>query len=429
MEESFESVRDYIFNIPKFAAKHSMQETVGFLRVIGDFSEKYPTIHIAGTNGKGSVCAYLRSVFKKAGKKAAVFTSPHLVSVCERFEFDGRYISEDEFTECFLTVRKYLEYKEFKDKEYHPSYFEYLFFMFAVWVKKICPDVIILETGLGGRLDATNSISCPKVCVITEIGLDHMEYLGDTVEKIAGEKAGIIKDGASVVFVDKPLSGPVIENRAKGLGCDYYRVDENSVYNVTRNSKGIDFSLKSLYYGNATFSVKSFALYQAENGALSFYTLEALQKQGIFSFSQGLIKEGFSEMEWPGRMEEILPNVFLDGAHNVDGVSAFIASVACDGFEHRRLLYSAVSDKQIEDIARIILESGLFDDIILTHLSGERAASPERLMECFKSTDCQVRFLEDVEEAFDTLVSTADENCRGYVAGSLYLVGRIKELL
>ncbi len=426
---SFAEAQEYILNIPKFTKKNEPDVTRLFLEELGDISKQIPTIHIAGTNGKGSVCALLRAAFAEAGLSVGLFTSPHLVSINERFECGGKLISEAEFLECFLFIYNKIGEEKFKKLDYHPSYFEFLFFMSVAWFKKKAPDVIIYETGLGGRLDATNSLAAPKLTIITEIGFDHMEYLGDTIEKIAAEKAGIIKNGVPIVYVDKEKSGDVIKSVAKEKNAPFIAVNKKNIKNLSRSGKGIDFSLKSTYYGNAKLWVNSKAFYQAENGALSFYALETLAKGGIFNISAENIQSGFSKLNWPGRMEEIEENIIIDGAHNEDGINAFLESVSGDCARNRCLLYSAVDDKRVEEIVDMIKASGLFNTVILTKLEGYRAASVDRLKACFEGFDGTVLSFADVESAFKALKDLKDGFDVCYVAGSLYLVGEIKRVI
>lgn len=428
MVNSYDEAVEYISDIPRFAAKHSVEETKEFLLDLGDPSLTIPTIHVAGTNGKGSVCAFLRSCFNEKGLKVGLFTSPHLVDIRERFEIDDEMMSREEFLEIFLYIYEILQKEPYKSRGFHPSFFEYLFFMGVVWFNRRKPDVLILETGLGGRLDATNTISKPVLCIITEIGLDHMEYLGDTVDKIAYEKAGIIKPSVPLVFVDKPISGDVIRKRAKELCCDFITVSENTINNLNGTGKRIDFSLQSVYYGNANLKASIPALYQAENASLAFYGLEMITKAGIFNFSLEEIKRGIERMSWPGRMEEVYENIFLDGAHNEDGIEAFLKTVSADGAVKRRVVYSAVSDKNIEDISTDIISSGLFSDYYIAPLGGYRGADEERLVKCFSDIkNGTVHCYGDVTEAFLAMKKDITEGEKGYAVGSLYLVGKLKE--
>lgn len=210
MRYAFSEAQEYIGNIPKFVKKNGMEDTKAFYGKLSCPCLAKKVIHVAGTNGKGSVCAYLQSVLKEAGYRVGLFTSPHLADIRERIRVDGELISKEEFAGVFRQV------KEKCSAEYHPSYFEYLYFMAMLYFEKKNPDVIILETGLGGRLDATNSFPSPCICIITRIGLDHTEYLGETLPKIAAEKAGIVKKGIPFVYFAKNKTvSDVFEKTAK----------------------------------------------------------------------------------------------------------------------------------------------------------------------------------------------------------------------
>ncbi len=200
MEETFETYGaavDYINATPKFTTKNRMEDTARFWARLGYPAKNSKVLHIAGTNGKGSVCAYLSSVLRKAGISCGMFTSPHLVSMRERFVINGEMVSEEDFLYAFRLVMG--EVKRLASA-YHPTFFELLFFMAMTLFEKYGVEYAVLETGLGGRLDATNVVEEKKLCVITSIGYDHMEYLGETLAQIAGEKAGIMRSGVPVVY-------------------------------------------------------------------------------------------------------------------------------------------------------------------------------------------------------------------------------------
>lgn len=428
---TFEQAVDYINDIPRFTSKNNPTVTRAFLNKIGDISMDIPVIHVAGTNGKGSVCAYLRKGLMASGKRVMMFTSPHLVSICERFQMDEECISESEFVECFdRVIEKVNEVSELAEFEnYHPTFFEYLFFMAMIWAQKRKPDVCILETGLGGRLDATNSILAPAITVITEIGLDHCEYLGNTREEIAGEKAGIVKATAPLVYCDRyPTVNEVFINTCKQVGTKAYAVGMKNIKNFRTSAAGLEFSLGSLYDKNADFLLKTRALYQAENAALAYTALELLKDALLKDADFEMIRSSFSTINWPGRMERLSSGLIIDGAHNEDGIDAFIESVSVDGALRRTLIYSAVSDKHIEGVADKILKSGLFDTIFLTVLNSYRAADRERLEAAFLDSNVTIYFCENVREALRASEDNATEGCSCYAAGSLYLVGEIKEL-
>ncbi len=249
MEETFETYGaavNYINATPKFTTKNSREDTARFWEYLGSPSKNRKILHIAGTNGKGSVCAYLCAVLRKAGISCGMFTSPHLVSMRERFVINGEMVSEAEFLEAFLVVMG--EVKRLAST-YHPTFFELLFFMAMVLFEKHDVEYVVLETGLGGRLDATNVVEDKKLCILTSIGYDHMEYLGESLPQIAGEKAGILRPGVPVVYpqgqedVDR-----VIEEYAKKIGAKTFPVGKAAIKEINIGHKTIDFSLHLHYY-------------------------------------------------------------------------------------------------------------------------------------------------------------------------------------
>lgn len=429
----YETAVSYLENIPRFNEGNTPDKTRQFVEFVGDISKEIPIIHVAGTNGKGSVCAFCDSILRKAGYKTGMFTSPHLVKINERFVCDGKQITDEEFVACFGAVKDLVsDFNEIKGNEaYHPNYFEFLFVMSLVWYKKVRPDVLILETGLGGRLDATNTLAFPKVCVITEIGMDHMEYLGDTVEKIAAEKAGIIKPGTTLVYVDKPKSGEVIAKYAESAKVKAFPIKQDYESLIKYSGRGIDFSVSSRYYRNVSLKVENCAYYQVENATVAVSAIEALMDFGSVKITVDDIVSGVKEMFWPGRMEPVCDNLIVDGAHNPDGIGMFITSVSKMPEGAKYLMYSAVSDKQIEEIAQTIIESGLFERIYVPLLSNSRAAKSERLKASFEAGTDAVTYYEDVDAAMRAMLCDAKAagNVMCYAAGSLYLVGEVKRIV
>ncbi len=423
-----------MYRMPRFTGKHTIEDTRAFLHQLGDPDRKLRIIYVAGTNGKGSVCAYMRSILEEAGRKVAVFTSPHLVDIRERFVVEGKMPTKEAFLEAFLDIYNCLDWQALEqDTGYHPSFFEYLFFMGMLLFEKAAPDYCILETGLGGRLDATNSVSAKEIAVITHISLDHVEYLGHTPAAIAGEKAGIIHEGAPVVYLDTDADiSAVIEAKAASLGVKAYPVSKKHYANLKIHNKSIDFSLKYRYDSDISVTLATIALYQAENAALAVQAIRIVDSEGTITADQ--VKGGLAKCFWAGRMEEVLPDVYVDGAHNEDGVRAFLESVAADGCYSRCLLFSAVTDKDYPKMLQEILGSGLFEKVVLVPMTGGRAASLEELQEA--AADAQrcsgaeaiVQCMPVLQDAFRQLVRSVEAE-RLYVAGSLYLVGEIKELV
>ncbi len=429
MEETFETYGaavDYINATPKFTTKNSMEDTARFWAQLGYPAKNSKNLHIAGTNGKGSVCAYLCSVLRKAGISCGMFTSPHLVSMRERFVINGEMVSEEDFLYAFRVVMG--EVKRLATS-YHPTFFELLFFMAMTLFEKYGVEYVVLETGLGGRLDATNVVEEKKLCVITSIGYDHMEYLGETLAQIAGEKAGIMRAGVPVVYPERQEDVTrVMEEYAKKTGAETVPVGKAAIKEINIGHKTIDFSLHLHYYDYIGFTVSTSALYQVENASLAATGLALL---GDCRVTASALQKGIGEMVWEGRMEEILPSVYLDGAHNVDGIYAFLETVkrhSCTG--RRILLYSTVRDKQYARVAGLLAQAGLFDEICLVPLQGERALPLAHLTECFRQyTRFDIKAYERLDTALSELLTQKHDGDKVYIVGSLYLAGEVKALL
>ena len=451
-------IEEYILNIPKFRHEGSIEQARKFYEFLGKPGKNSTIVHVAGTNGKGSTCAYMNAVLTEAGVKAGMFTSPHLVSVRERMRINQELISEQEFVSCFQRMQEMLA--GYHEKDYAPTFYEFLFFMAMLYFEEQKADVIILETGLGGRLDATNVIDAPKVAVITEIGKDHMEYLGDTYAKIAEEKAGIIKKGSVVVYsANRQESSRVIERKAKELGVLCKCVEKLENGDCRFGDKEIDFSFCSRYYGYILIMLNTCAVYQVENARIALTAIEELEMR----ISREAMQTGMKQCKWEGRMEEILPGVFLDGAHNEDGIDAFVDSVKEDGCKGSRwLLFSAAADKEYLTMKRKLIESELFEYIYAAPLKNIRRIEREELEIIFadkavsekgttgsrtenvgdtkntcKSAECdvrntvtdrKVRIADSACEGFREILSLKKEEDFVYAAGSLYLVGEIKEM-
>lgn len=428
---TFEEAVDYLYATPKFTTKNSIEDTQKYLHRLGDPDKKLRIIHVAGTNGKGSVCAYMRYILTEAGYRTAVFTSPHLVDVRERFLVDGEMISKEAFLAAFLEIYNSLDWENLEKGEgYHPTFFEYLFFMAMLIFPKENVDYCILETGLGGRLDATNAVSEKELSVITRISLDHVEYLGDTVEQIAAEKAGIIHAGAPVVFTNgEEKSTRVILRQAAKCGVSDYAVSKSDYTFLKIHNKNIAFSLQSEYYGYVRLNLNTIARYQMENAALAVRAIEVLDRGQ--TITEEHIVKGVEKCMWQGRMEEVLPDVYVDGAHNEDGIRAFLDTVREDGFEGvRTLLFSVVSDKDYEHMIEMLARANLFEQIAIAHMNTGRATTLETMSALFaRYPQVNYSVYEDVKGAFRELLDRQMPDERIYIAGSLYLVGEIKESL
>ena len=422
---TYQEAEAYILELPKFTQKNTPEHTRKFLSFLGNPQDGKKVFHVAGTNGKGSVCVYLDAMLRAQGKRTGLFISPHLIRINERIRIDAEPVSDETFTRLFLKTRESVRKMEALGLP-HPSFFEFLFGMAMAGFAEADAEYVILETGLGGRLDATNSISSPLACILTSIGLDHTEILGDTLEKIAAEKAGILKQHVPVIYADtQKESSSVIEKRAKELDCPCKKIGK-SAYEILKIQDGtLAFSPANAYYGDTTWKLQNTAVYQAENAMLAMEAMRTVFKE------QGNVsgwREALFQVKWEGRMEEILPDFYVDGAHNVSAVKMFVQSIQNDPRE-KIVLFSAVRDKNYEEMIQILCQQRHISEYVITLIQDERAAQAEELKQIFqKYTEQPVVVKEDLRQALTYLFSRKAGKVV-YCLGSLYLTGMIKAMI
>lgn len=396
--------RDYLLGIPLWTKKkNTLDEVRNFLEALGNPDEQLKIIHVAGTNGKGSVCADLTAMLMEAGYHVGTFVSPHLTDVTERFLVDGCPVEEAGFSESFTRVKAVTD-KLTVEGYAHPTFFEFVFLMAMDLYGRMKPDFVVLETGLGGRLDTTNVIRHPLACVITSISLDHTQYLGDTVELIAAEKAGIIKQGVPVVYDNNDqAAGAVIAAAAKRLG--------SAAYGLTAADS----------YREVSFA----APYQAMNAALAVKVLNVLDVAGV---TAQVCKKALASVHWTGRMQQVAPNVWVDGAHNPGGICAFIQAVKAQNSGNIRLLFAAVSDKDYHEMIRLLCTELALGSVTVVQLKSERGLQVDALAKQFEEAGCsQVTAFDSTKDALEHVLSEKKEEDRLYMVGSLYLIGEILE--
>ena len=428
---TYEEAAAYIEEIPKFTKKHTLEHTKTFLKRLGNPAADRKIVHVAGTNGKGSVCAYLQAILMAEGKRTGFFTSPHLVSVNERIRVDNIQIDNETFLKVFRKVLKIVR-QMVEDGIEHPSYFEFLFGMGMTAFAETDVEYIILETGLGGRLDATNAIDNPALAIITSISLDHTAILGDTIEKIAGEKAGIIKPGVPVFFDGSSKKvAEVIKAKAAELGVSCREVTKNAYEIQEVHRKYIAFSRRSAYDKDVIFQVPMCGCYQAMNAELALEASEYLLAGEEIHMDRW--KEALAELHWEGRMERVGAHITVDGAHNPGAMEAFVESVkALDESERGEmvLLFSAVSDKKYDQMIEYLCENLDVKAYVVTQIEDERGVPAEELADVFRRyTDRPVYCKERLEDAVRTAMNERGETGEIYCLGSLYLVGMMKKLL
>lgn len=419
---------DYIETIPKFTVKHPPEHTRELLSRLGNPQEGIKIIHVAGTNGKGSVCAYLNAMLLAGGKKTGLFTSPHLVRINERFQINGEDVSDEQFLNAFLKVEKAA--KEYEaEGEGHPSYFETLFLMGMLIFREAGVEYLVMETGLGGRLDATNVVEKPLACIITSISRDHTEYLGDTLEAIAGEKAGIIKAGVPVIYdASQPGPASVIAAKAKEMGSPAWPMEPSFYEMKTQSREGITFTFAYPGGEKAELAIPYVAKYQMMNASLAFYTMHILQD--VHDIPKNVLAEGLSKIKWPCRMEMAAPGVIIDGAHNEDGIAQFVSTAGYFAKENEiTILFTAVADKHYHEMIGEICEGIHPSHVVATQIDGSRVVPAEVLAEDFRKAGCTDVCAEpEIGAAYEKALGKKGSGML-FCVGSLYLAGELKAYL
>ena len=368
---------------------------------------------------------YLDAMLRSEGKSAGLFVSPHLIRMNERIRIHGEQISDGEFVRVFEKVMEKVREMERQGLS-HPTFFELLFGMAMTAFAEAGVEFAVLETGLGGRLDATNAIEHPAVTAIASIGMDHQEILGDTLEQIAAEKAGILKKGVPVFYSEgEEAAGQVIERQAARLGISCKKIGKNAFENLRIEHKNIAFSCTNAYYGTTAWKLRNTGLYQAENAMLALEVMKSLLGE---AGRPQLWREALAQVTWEGRMEEILPGIYIDGAHNLNAVIRFVQSVKARGPHRTAVLFSAVQEKDYEEMTAYLCRNLEADYYVVTRIEDSRAADTEKLLAAFaRYTDRPVAVIESPREALH-YVRKHQDGRTVYCLGSLYLAGMLKEL-
>jgi dihydrofolate synthase/folylpolyglutamate synthase len=436
---NFQKAQEYLDSLQMHKIKLGLEAMESLLEKAARPDRKLRFVHIAGTNGKGSVCVNIVSILKNAGYRVGLFTSPHLSSVRERFRINDSYISEETFAGLASRLRDILAGEKI-------TYFEFTTALALLWFSEAGVDLVVLETGLGGRLDATNVV-IPLVSVITNVSMDHEAYLGNTLESIAFEKAGIIKKGVDLVCgVQTGVGLDVVEKRCRELqaplslyGRDFDTEDDAAGW-IWRGRRG--------GVGGMVFSALQCGMkgdYQRENSALAIAVVSLLRQHG-YRCSENDVRAGLAAVHWPGRLEFIALSrkdrsllghddhdglersvrYLLDGAHNPAGVEKLVQTLKKEyAFNRLILIWGAMEDKDL----RLTLPpvAALASIIILTRPQGERAASPVFLSSVLdETTRMRCHLIAPVDEALRFAEEQAQQDDLIVVAGSLYLVGEIR---
>lgn len=406
---------------------------------------RFPSVLIAGTNGKGSTAATLASILRESGLKTALYTSPHLVRINERIRVNGQEISDEQFAQLHEGIDRAAEsLVQSGELPWHPSFFEMMTAIAFEHFANEKVDLAVLEVGMGGRLDATNVVD-PRISVITDISLDHQKYLGETVSEIAREKVGIVRAGVPVVTLpQQPEANDVIGNTimdlaARGVnavpyvppvspGSADYRVPDSGrstagdVYRYPLQVMGEQILVETRLVGR----------HQLRNVALAIAAAVELNQQGFSGITAASVERGIRKTQWPGRFQVIAapgwPEIVIDVAHNPAGAWA-LRSALSERYEDRSLifLFGAMRDKAISEMTEILFP--LADRVIATRPDNPRAASPEEIQKAAARTAVEVEAVEDVTGALQRARELAVGKAVVVITGSIYLVGEVMRII
>jgi len=431
---TYEQALAYIHSRNRFGVKLGLDRMRALVKILGAPHLKYPAIHVAGTNGKGSTTALVSAVLKEAGYKVGTFTSPHLSSYCERLSINGRPIAPERLAVLVDQVRPVVEKAAMDPTIGHPTEFEFGTLLAFKYFAEEQVDMALFEVGMGGRLDATNVLT-PLVAGISHIALDHQEHLGKELVSIAKEKAGIIKPGiAAVIGRQAPEASTVLKTTALAQQAPCYAVGEAIHYHLERmDLTGIHLKLQWKEEPPCPVRVNLFGAYQVANAALAFGLLKVIKEKG-YPWEEQDLEQGFANVVWPGRMEYFpgLPAILLDGAHNPDGIIA-LAQGLVQLFPDRkiRLVTGILGNRPVERMATLftsVLGENL-KQVYATTVPDPKAAPCLRVARSFQAVEVESEAIPHPLAALETALSALEPDELLVVTGSLYLVGYLRPLI
>ena len=416
---TYEETMQYIHRVAWTGSRPGLSRITELLSALGDPQDSLKFIHVAGTNGKGSFCSMLDSVLRRAGYHTGLYTSPYIERFNERMAVDGEPISDEELANITEKVLA------FADKmEDPPTEFELITAVAMLYFKEHNCDYVVLEVGMGGRLDATNIIKTPILSVITGISLDHTAFLGDTVEAVAAEKAGIIKSGVPVLFGgNDKAAAHVIECAAKEKGSPYFEVDRSLVANVRGN-----FDENFFDFGNfKDIKLALLGSYQPYNAANVISAVEILRDIGL-NIEDSALRAGLETAKWKGRFELLCrePVFIIDGSHNPEGIAAAIESIKlCFGEQKVALLSGVMKDKDYPQMAREL--SAIACRAFTLRPDNPRSLDASLYAESFRAAGIDAGGFATVKSAvYSALDFAGNEKIPLVALGSLYMYGEIK---
>ncbi|WP_026676464.1 bifunctional folylpolyglutamate synthase/dihydrofolate synthase [Fictibacillus gelatini] len=423
---TFEEALNWVHGLLTFGIKPGLKRMEWMLERLNHPERHIKTIHVAGTNGKGSTVTYLRHMLEEAGYTVGTFTSPYVITFNERISVNGQPISNEDFLQLANQVRPLAE--ELAETELgSPTEFEVITAISLLYFANIAyPDVVIYEVGLGGLHDSTNVIH-PILSIITNVGYDHMNILGNTIEEIAGQKAGIIKFGIPVITgAEEPAALQVIKEKAKRQHANCFVLNEQFSYENRTVENGEEvFSYESLLVRRENLHLSMKGEHQVKNAALALMAIDYLNFYYAFCVEQEAVQEGLKKAKWQGRFELVSsdPTVILDGAHNPEGIRSLRDTLQSHYPEKKiHLLFTALADKEIDEMLAEIY--GLVQTITFTTFSFHRSSSAKDLYD--RSQFPNKFYDENWRHALQKLMESAGRDDIIVVTGSLYFISDVR---
>lgn len=409
-----------LYRLERFGIKLGLDNVRELLRRVGNPEAGLEVVHITGSNGKGSVSAFLASVLRAAGHRTGWFTSPHLVRFNERIRVDGEPIPDGDIARLYAELKPHVESMAGPDGVHQPTFFEVTTAMAFRYFRERAVDVAVVEVGMGGRMDATNVVT-PEVAVVTRIGLEHTEHLGRTVERIAAEKSGIIKPGCHVVTLEQPTLR-IIEAKARRLGCPLRVVGRDlRASSVASDPTGQVVRVED--GGTVELRIPLAGPCQVENAALAFATVESLRERD-WDLPDDAVKQGFASAYWPARLQVVResPRVIVDATHNALGAAALAGSLR-ELYPGRtfHFVLGILDDKDVAGMAEALgpLAAGL----VACRPDTKRAFDPDAIREAFAPWCNPSEAVADTGEALRHAVEAASPGDIVIVTGSIYTAG------
>ncbi len=427
---NYEQALDYIHGTYKFGYKLGLENPKYLLNLLGNPHKSFKAIHVAGTNGKGSVSSYIQTVLREEGYRVGLYISPYLEEFTERMSINGKDISREKLAEVTTLVKEKVE-QMVKDGKNHPTEFEVVTAIAFCYYAREDVDFVVLEVGMGGRLDSTNVIDTSLISVITPIGYDHMEYLGDTLEEIAYEKAGIIKENGLVLSypqeeeVMNVLKSTCEEKNSKLFIMDF---DELNIHRSSIDEQIFSTNILGEHYNNV--EIKLAGIHQVYNACMALGAVKILREYRNVAISDESIFNGLYNTKWPGRFEVLRkkPLIIIDGAHNLHGANSLRKNIETLLGNYKIILViGMLQDKDVRAVLKDLIP--ITSKVVATRPSNPRAMDAADLAEELKTFGKETYVYDDIKKAIDKAISITGQDEAIIFAGSLYMIGEVRRIL